>query len=282
MTFDVFDVHHHVGRAFDALGGELDPRRPTDAEEFAASSSPIGCGSWTRAACARRSVDPRARLPAAERASPTPAWSTTRSPRTATARPTASRWRAASSNPRRCRRVRRDRPRRRRARPGRAQLPHPVPGRLAGQPLDRSLPRADGRARARAGDPRDGRHPGGGALEAGLDRTGAPRPHHPRARRVRRLRGHAAVLLRRRRRAQHRLRHQPQLQLRLHRGLRPPLRCRARRCSAPTSTRTRSGGASATCSPRSRPRALADAEKAAILGGTAATCSRPRVPSAAP
>jgi len=24
MTFDVFDVHHHVGRAFDALGGELD------------------------------------------------------------------------------------------------------------------------------------------------------------------------------------------------------------------------------------------------------------------
>ena len=25
MTFDVFDVHHHVGRAFDALGGELDP-----------------------------------------------------------------------------------------------------------------------------------------------------------------------------------------------------------------------------------------------------------------
>jgi predicted TIM-barrel fold metal-dependent hydrolase len=25
MPFDVFDVHHHVGRAFDALGGELDP-----------------------------------------------------------------------------------------------------------------------------------------------------------------------------------------------------------------------------------------------------------------
>src|SRR5260221_512436 len=24
VTFDVFDVHHHVGRAFDALGGELD------------------------------------------------------------------------------------------------------------------------------------------------------------------------------------------------------------------------------------------------------------------
>jgi predicted TIM-barrel fold metal-dependent hydrolase len=25
MPYDVFDVHHHVGRAFDALGGELDP-----------------------------------------------------------------------------------------------------------------------------------------------------------------------------------------------------------------------------------------------------------------
>jgi hypothetical protein len=25
MPVDVFDVHHHVGRAFDALGGELDP-----------------------------------------------------------------------------------------------------------------------------------------------------------------------------------------------------------------------------------------------------------------
>src|SRR5881397_1422363 len=23
MSFDVFDVHHHVGRAFDALGGDL-------------------------------------------------------------------------------------------------------------------------------------------------------------------------------------------------------------------------------------------------------------------
>lgn len=23
--FDVFDVHHHVGRPFDALGGALDP-----------------------------------------------------------------------------------------------------------------------------------------------------------------------------------------------------------------------------------------------------------------
>jgi predicted TIM-barrel fold metal-dependent hydrolase len=34
VTFDVFDVHHHVGRAFDALGGELDPGTG-DAEEFA-------------------------------------------------------------------------------------------------------------------------------------------------------------------------------------------------------------------------------------------------------
>ena len=25
VAYDVFDVHHHVGRAFDALGGELDP-----------------------------------------------------------------------------------------------------------------------------------------------------------------------------------------------------------------------------------------------------------------
>jgi predicted TIM-barrel fold metal-dependent hydrolase len=34
VAFDVFDVHHHVGRAFDALGGELDPGT-TDADEFA-------------------------------------------------------------------------------------------------------------------------------------------------------------------------------------------------------------------------------------------------------
>ncbi len=34
MPFDVFDVHHHVGRAFDALGGELDPGTG-DAAEFA-------------------------------------------------------------------------------------------------------------------------------------------------------------------------------------------------------------------------------------------------------
>jgi len=32
VTFDVFDVHHHVGRAFDALGGELDPDT-SDAED---------------------------------------------------------------------------------------------------------------------------------------------------------------------------------------------------------------------------------------------------------
>lgn len=31
--FDVFDVHHHVGRAFDALGGDLDNR--ADGDEFA-------------------------------------------------------------------------------------------------------------------------------------------------------------------------------------------------------------------------------------------------------
>src|SRR6476661_3904851 len=34
MPFDVFDVHHHVGRAFDALGGELD-RGDDQREEFA-------------------------------------------------------------------------------------------------------------------------------------------------------------------------------------------------------------------------------------------------------
>jgi predicted TIM-barrel fold metal-dependent hydrolase len=35
MAVDVFDVHHHVGRAFDALGGELDPGAD-GREEFAA------------------------------------------------------------------------------------------------------------------------------------------------------------------------------------------------------------------------------------------------------
>src|SRR3954471_9904407 len=35
MPYDVFDVHHHVGRAFDALGGELDSR-DDGREEFAA------------------------------------------------------------------------------------------------------------------------------------------------------------------------------------------------------------------------------------------------------
>ena len=34
MPYDVFDVHHHVGRAFDALGGELDPG-DDGREEFA-------------------------------------------------------------------------------------------------------------------------------------------------------------------------------------------------------------------------------------------------------
>jgi predicted TIM-barrel fold metal-dependent hydrolase len=35
MPADVFDVHHHVGRAFDALGGDLDPGAD-EREEFAA------------------------------------------------------------------------------------------------------------------------------------------------------------------------------------------------------------------------------------------------------
>jgi predicted TIM-barrel fold metal-dependent hydrolase len=34
VAYDVFDVHHHVGRAFDALGGSL-ITEPVDAEEFA-------------------------------------------------------------------------------------------------------------------------------------------------------------------------------------------------------------------------------------------------------
>jgi predicted TIM-barrel fold metal-dependent hydrolase len=34
VAFDVFDVHHHVGRAFDALGGELAPDAG-DADQFA-------------------------------------------------------------------------------------------------------------------------------------------------------------------------------------------------------------------------------------------------------
>jgi predicted TIM-barrel fold metal-dependent hydrolase len=33
--FDVFDVHHHVGRAFDALGGELADEERVDTEELA-------------------------------------------------------------------------------------------------------------------------------------------------------------------------------------------------------------------------------------------------------
>lgn len=35
MAFDVFDVHHHVGRAFDALGGDLDPGDDGRAEHAA-------------------------------------------------------------------------------------------------------------------------------------------------------------------------------------------------------------------------------------------------------
>jgi hypothetical protein len=34
VGFDVFDVHHHVGRAFDALGGELG-EAASDAKEMA-------------------------------------------------------------------------------------------------------------------------------------------------------------------------------------------------------------------------------------------------------
>jgi predicted TIM-barrel fold metal-dependent hydrolase len=34
-SFDVFDVHHHVGRAFDALGGELDDQQATLGRDFA-------------------------------------------------------------------------------------------------------------------------------------------------------------------------------------------------------------------------------------------------------
>ena len=35
LGFDVFDVHHHVGRAFDALGGELSDKEQLEADEFA-------------------------------------------------------------------------------------------------------------------------------------------------------------------------------------------------------------------------------------------------------
>ena len=54
-AFDVFDVHHHVGRAFDALGG--DARRPAapTRTSSSASSSRIAFASWTRAASTRRS-----------------------------------------------------------------------------------------------------------------------------------------------------------------------------------------------------------------------------------
>ena len=34
LGYDVFDVHHHVGRAFDALGGDLGDREQLAAEEF--------------------------------------------------------------------------------------------------------------------------------------------------------------------------------------------------------------------------------------------------------
>jgi predicted TIM-barrel fold metal-dependent hydrolase len=35
LGYDVFDVHHHVGRAFDALGGELSDKEQLEADEFA-------------------------------------------------------------------------------------------------------------------------------------------------------------------------------------------------------------------------------------------------------
>jgi predicted TIM-barrel fold metal-dependent hydrolase len=35
LGFDVFDVHHHVGRAFDALGGQLSDKEQLEAQEFA-------------------------------------------------------------------------------------------------------------------------------------------------------------------------------------------------------------------------------------------------------
>ena len=63
------------------------------------------------------------------------------------------------------------------------------------------------------------------AVARALDsRHGGPRP-----RRLRLLRGDPRVFLHRRGRAQHLLRHEPVLQLRLHRGFRPPVRRRARR-----------------------------------------------------
>ena len=89
------------------------------------------------------------------------------------------------------------------------------------------------------------------------------------ARRLRRLRGHAPVLLRRRGRAERRVRHQPELQLRLHRRLRGAVRRRRVSCSAPISTRIPSAGASATCCRRSSSRRCPHDDKAAILGGNA-------------
>ena len=95
-AFDVFDVHHHVGRAFDALGGDLDPRDD-------------GAGSVRRLSSSRSAADHGRGRRAAGMVIPGHGYlrpngiadtrgSTTRSPRTATARPNGSRSRAASSN----------------------------------------------------------------------------------------------------------------------------------------------------------------------------------------
>ena len=54
-AFDVFDVHHHVGRAFDALGGDARAPSVDLAEEFARIELRSGCGSWTTAESTRRS-----------------------------------------------------------------------------------------------------------------------------------------------------------------------------------------------------------------------------------
>ena len=53
-AFDVFDVHHHVGRAFDALGGALDEPSVGSRGVRADRARQTGCGSWTQAASTRR------------------------------------------------------------------------------------------------------------------------------------------------------------------------------------------------------------------------------------
>ena len=171
MTFDVFDVHHHVGRAFDALGGELDAAAPT-AEAFARFELAERLRIMDEGGVRQALVIPGHGYLRPNGIADTPAGQRRDrrvSRRHARPLPGGVRHRRTA---RRRGRVRRDRPRRRRARPGRAELPHPLPGRLDGQPVDPPLPRADGRARRcvpiiHAMDDT----PGGGALEAGVDRT---------------------------------------------------------------------------------------------------------------